>query len=123
VVTAEGDWGFLSTGSGFSEVVKFGGNFELEASPSVDSTLFDAAGRSRPIALYGTGGDLIITGSCLVAAGFGSTADELEAFLKIPEKGGYRDPSGRRIRGKVDGKVSRQNSMLGTFSYTVTETS
>ena len=123
VVTAEEEWGFLSTGEGFSEVVKFGGNFELEAAPSVDSTLFKAAGRSRPIALYGTTGDLIVTGSCLVAAGFGSTADELEAFLLIPGKAGYRDPSGKRIRGLVTGQVARQDSLLGSFSYTVTETS
>ena len=123
MVTAEGEWGFLSTGSGFSEVVKFGGNFALDATPTVDSTLFKAAGRTRPIALYGTTGDLIVTGSCLIADGFGSTADELEAFLLIPGKAGYRDPSGRRIRGLVTGQVARENSILGTFNYTVTETS
>jgi len=123
MVTAEGEWGFLSTGEGFSQIVKFGGNFALEATPTVDSTLFKAAGRTRPIALYGTTGDLVVTGSCLVADGFGSTADELEAFLLIPGKAGYRDPSGRRIRGLVTGQVARQNSLLGTFNYTVTETS
>lgn len=119
----EGEWGFMSTGPGFSQIVKFAGNFALEANPTVDSVLVKAAGRKRAIALYGATGGLVVSGSCLIAAGFGSTADELEEFLSIPLQGCYRDPSGRRMFGRIIGSVARQNSMLGTFSYTVDETS
>jgi hypothetical protein len=123
MVTAEGEWGFMSTGEGYSEIIQFGGNFTFNISPTVDSALIKTAGRSRPVALYATTGGLEVGGSCLVAEGFGSTADEIEAFLKISGKGCYRDPSGRRVFGQITGNISRENSVIGSFSYNVTETS
>jgi len=123
MMTSENRWAFLSTGEGYSVIVKFGGNLSLSIAPTVDSTLIKTAGRARPVALYGSTGDLIVSGSCVVVTGQGSSADELEAFLKIPQKGCYRDPTGRRLFGQVVGKVDRQNSLMGSFAYTVTETS
>jgi len=123
MVTAEGEWGFISTGEGYSEIIKFGGNFAFDITPTVDSTLIETAGRARPVALYGTTGGLEVSGSCVVVEGYGSTIEEIEALLKIPAKGCYRDPSGRRMFGLIVGQVGRENSAVGSFSYVVTETS
>lgn len=123
MTTAEDEWAFMSKGPGFSEIVRFGGELKPQASPSVDSTLVKTAGRARPIGLYGKTGDLVISGTGEVVNGLGSSPEEIEEFLLVSGKGCYRDPTGRRIFGRIAGQISRDSYMLSSFTYSVTETS
>ena len=123
MTTAEDEWAFMSKGAGFSEIVRFGGELKPQATPTVDALLVKAAGRSRPIGLYATTGGLTVSGTGEIVTGLGSSAEEIEAFLLVTGKGCYRDPTGRRMFGMISGQVSRDTYMLGSFTYTVTETS
>lgn len=123
MTTAEEEWAFMSKGAGFEQIVRFGGELKPQATPSVDSALLKASGRPRPIGLYGKTGDLVVSGTGDVVIGLGSSAEELEAFLLVAGKGCYRDPTGRRMFGRITGQVSRDTYSLGSISYTVTETS
>lgn len=120
IVTTESRWAFLSKDS---VIVRFELAPGVQATPSVDSALVKAAGRSRPIGLYATTGNLVVTGTGALADGEGgSTPEEIEAFLLIPGKACYRDPSGRRVFGHLAGQITRDNAELGAFTYTLTET-
>lgn len=125
VVTAEGKRAFLSKGPGFAEVVSFGYSMRLQADPRVDQRLVKAAGRSRPIGLYGTAGDLVVSGSALLYpdGGLGSTPDAIERLLLMPGRACYRDPSGRRVFGQVEGSVSRDNAAISGLTFSIAETS
>lgn len=123
LTTAEDEWAFMSTGSGYTEIIQFGGELKPQATPTVDATLVKASGRSRPIGMYATTGGLVVSGTGEVVAGLGSSPEEIEAFLLAPGKGCYRDPTGRRMFGLITGQISRDTWNLGTFTYTVTETS
>lgn len=124
LTTQESTRVFLSKGPGFEHIVAFGFNLTLEGTPTVDQGLVKAAGRSRPIGLYGRTGDLVVSGSSLIYPTWdGSTPDEIEALLLVPGRACYRDPSGRRLVGQVSGRVVRRSSVDAELSYTVTETS
>lgn len=114
---------YLSKGPGLAEVVVFGGDLRVEASPTVASALVSAAGRSRPIGLYATTGGLVVSGSSTLTPKLGSTPEQIEALLLMPGRACYRDPSGRRVFGMVEGKVSRLNARRGELTFTITETS
>lgn len=123
-VTVAEEWrAFLSKGAGFEDVVVFGHDLSFVATPTVDQVLVKAAGRSRPIGMYATSGDLVVSVAASWDQGVGSTPDEIEALLGTPGRCCYRDPSGRRIFGQVTGQVSRKSSRTGGLSFTVTETS
>jgi hypothetical protein len=123
LTVAEDEWAYMSTGSDFSQIIRFGGELKPQATPTVDTALVKAAGRSRPIGMYATTGGLVVSGTGEVVEGIGSSAEDIEAFLLTPGKGCYRDPTGRRMFGAITGQVSRDTFNLGTFTYTVTETS
>lgn len=123
LTTAEEEWAFMSAGAGFDQVIRFGGELKPQASPSVDSRLVKTAGRKRPIGLYAESGDLAVSGTGELVTGLGSSAEEVEAFLLIPGRKCYRDPTGRRMFGRITGQVSRDTYWLGSFTYTVAETS
>ena len=113
----------MSKGPGFTQIIRFGGELKPQVSPSVDSALLKTAGRSRAIGLYGPTAELIVSGTGDVVTGLGSSAEDIEKFLLIPGRGCYRDPSGRRMFGRITGQVSRETFMLGSFTYSVAETS
>lgn len=123
LLTAEPMRAYLSKGPGLAEVVAFGGNLRVEATPTVASALVAASGRSRPIGLYATTGTLTVSGTSTLVAEFGSTAEEIEALLLMPGRACYRDPSGRRVIGLLEGSISRQNARIGELSFTISETS
>lgn len=123
LVTTEHQWAFLNSGTDFATVVSFFGNLKFGASPVRSMALVAAAGRSRPIALYGAAGSLEVSGSATIVAGMGSTPQELEAFLLEAGTVCYRDPSGRRMFGAVAGSIDSPSNRLSGFSYKVTETS
>jgi hypothetical protein len=114
---------FLSKGAGFSDVVVFGGNLEVDESLSVASSVVQAAGRVRPIGLYGVESLVQLKASSFIYEGFGSTVDELREFLLRPGKACYRDASGRRLFGSVKGSVSYKKVGRGELSFNLTETS
>jgi hypothetical protein len=122
LTTAEEEWAFMSAGPGYSTIIRFGGELKPQAKPVVDSRLVKTSGRARPVGLYGPTGSLTVSGTGEVVTGLGSSAEDIESFLLIPGRGCYRDPSGRRIIGRITGQVSRESFNLGTFTYSVEET-
>ncbi|MCA0217916.1 MAG: hypothetical protein LCH43_11250 [Actinobacteria bacterium] len=119
----EGQWAFLSTGAGFSTIVKFFANLHVSAAPSRNSTLFAAAGRRRPIALFGTNGDLVVSGTVDLAPECGSTPQEVEEFILTAGVVCYRDPSGRRMFGVLSGEVDSPSGLKSAFQFKVRESS
>lgn len=119
---AEQQWAFMSKGAGYTQIIKFGGAIKPVAIPTVDSALVKASGRRRAIGLYAKTGGLVVTGVGDLITGEGSTPKEIEDFLLITGKGCYRDPSGRRIFGVIEGQVARDTAKFGSVSYSVTET-
>lgn len=124
LVTEECRRAFLSKGSDFSMVAAFGGNLEVDISLSVASTTVQAAGRTKPIGLYG-----VETSKALKVSSFifpresYSTILELEAFLLVPGRTCYRDATGRRVFGTVKGSVEYKKTDRGDLNFNLIETS
>lgn len=116
-------WAFLSTGPGFSQIIGFGGNLTVKADPARESALARAAGRRRPIALYGDQRSLGVSGSSILHPGLGSSPAEVEAFLLDAGLVCYRDCTGRRMFGRVTGSVSSPSSLSSAFEFRVEEAS
>lgn len=123
LVTEETDWAFLSTGPGFSRAVAFRSNLQVTAEAARSSALVQAAGRKKPIALFGDQESLVITGSASVFAGAGSTPEEIENFIREADLVCYRDPFGRRVFGQVSGSWSSGWSEAAELSYRIVEAS
>ncbi|WNN96050.1 minor tail protein [Microbacterium phage Schimmels22] len=123
LVTEECRRAFLSKGPGFSEVGAFGANLKIDESVAVASGTVEAAGRVKPIGLYGVETTVQLKVKSFVFEGFGSTLDELRTILLIPGKACYRDATGRRVFGVAKGSISREKVSRGDLSFTMTETS
>lgn len=123
--TAEEARAFLSKGPGFATVVSFGYTLRIRAVPMVDQALVSAAGRTRPIGMYGSSGGLVVSGTSMLFpdGGIGSTPEQIEALLITPGRACYRDPSGRRVFGQVEGTVSREHAAVGELAFSIAETS
>jgi hypothetical protein len=123
LVTAEQWRAFLSTGAGYARIVSFGGDLTFTTTPSRSTALVQAAGRRRPIAMFGEQTGLEVSGSTTIVPGLGSTAREIEELLLEAGPVCYRDASGRRMFGTVTGSLDTPNSLSSTFQFTVTEAS
>lgn len=123
LVTTECRRAFLSKGPGFAAVGMFGGNLEVSESLSVASATVEAAGRTKPIGLYGTETNVQLKVKSFVYPGFGSSIDELRTLLLMPGKACFRDASGRRVFGTAKGGVAYKKSQQGDLTFTMTETS
>lgn len=124
LVTNECRRAFLSKGQGFSVVGVFGANLSVSESLSVASNTVEAAGRTKPIGLYGieTNVQLKVSSFVFERESY-STIPELRALLLMPGKSCYRDASGRRVFGSVKGSVKYTKATRGELSFTLTETS
>lgn len=123
LVTTECRRSFLSKGAGFDNVVVFGANPDINESLNVSSDTVSAAGRTKPIGLYGTETAVQLKVKSFVFDGFGSTMIELRTFLLVPGKACYRDSTGRRIFGTVKGSVKYKRVDRGDLEFTLIETS
>ena len=123
VVTNECRRAYLSKGNGYGTVVTFGGNLSVSESLSVASDTIQAAGRTKPIGLYGMETSVQLKVSSFMYEGFGSPIDDVRKILLVPGQACYRDASGRRVFGSVKGSVSYKKSTRGDLSFTMTETS
>lgn len=123
LVTAERAFAFLSTGQGFADAVAFAGNLEVAASPARSMVLVEAAGRRKPIPLFGSARSLEVSGSVTLTPGLGSSPQEVEDFVLDAGVVCYRDPSGRRVFGALNGSLASPSSVVSTFQFKVTEVS
>lgn len=123
LVTEECRRAFLSKGEGYTTLVTFGGNLTVDEALSVASDTVQAAGRTKPIGLYGVETETTLKVKSFIFEGFGSSMGQLRTFLLIPGKACYRDASGRRVFGSVVGSMSYSKSTQGNLSFTITETS
>jgi hypothetical protein len=124
LVTTEGEWAFLSTDNGYATIVRFRSNLEVSAAPSRESTLIRTAGRTLPLALFGVGQGLGVSGRVdLFEDGPESSPVEIEEFIRTATIVCYRDPTGRRMFGVLTGAIETPATMMSTFTFTVTETS
>lgn len=114
---------FLSKGPSFDDVIVFGGNLEVGEGLGVASTTVQAAGRTKPIGLYGVETEVQVKVKSFIFENFGSTIDEIRKLLLRPGKACYRDASGRRVFGSVRGSVDYKKVGRGNLSFTMTETS
>lgn len=124
LITTECRRAYLSKGVSFDSVTVFGANLKVDESLSVASDTVSAAGRTKPIGLYGveTSVQLKVSSFIFTRTGF-STIDQLRAILLVPGKACYRDSSGRRVFGSVKGSVQYSKTDRGDLSFTMTETS
>jgi hypothetical protein len=123
LVTAELRRAFLSKGPGFDVVGVFGANLSVDESLSVASDTVEAAGRTKPIGLYGVETSVKLKVSSFLYEGFGSDVDKMRSVLLVPGKACYRDASGRRVFGTAEGSVSYKRVPRGDLSFTIVETS
>ncbi len=121
LTTAEPWRAFLSTGVGYARIVSFGGDLTFTSKPTRSTALVQAAGRRRPIAMFGEQTGLEVSGSTTIVPGLGSSAQEIEEFLLEAGSVCYRDASGRRMFGIVTGSLDTPNSLSSAFQFTVTE--
>lgn len=124
LVTIECRRAFLSKGPGFNDVAVFGANLSVDENLSVASAVVEASGRIKPIGLYGieTAVQLKVKSYIFEREGF-STIPELRAILLVPGKACFRDASGRRVFGSVNGSVKYNKTDRGDLAFTMTETS
>ena len=123
LVTTECRRAYLSKGSGFNSVVVFGGNLSVSESLEVASDTVSAAGRTKPIGLYGIETNVQLKVQSYLFESFGSSMDAVRALLLAPGEACYRDPDGRRVFGAVKGSISSKKVGRGDLSFTITETS
>jgi hypothetical protein len=121
MITAEPHRAFLSSGSGFSTIISFKADLKFSAAPGRSAALVQAAGRSRPIALFGQSGTLVVSGSARLFADMGSTPQEVEKFILTSGLVCYRDPSGRRMFGALAGSLDSPISLFSEFQFSVAE--
>ena len=122
LVTTECRRAYLSKGQGFGVVTVFGGNLSVSEDLNVASDTIQAAGRTKPIGLYGMETSVKLKVQSFIFKGFGSTIDELRSILLLPGKACYRDASGRRVFGSVKGSVAYKKTDRGDLSFTIEET-
>jgi hypothetical protein len=123
MVTSECRKAFLSKGPSFNQIGVFGGNLEVDETLGVSAATVQAAGRQKPIGLYGVETSVQLKVSSFIFEGFGSSIEELRNVLLVPGKACFRDATGRRTFGVVKGSVSYTKTTRGELSFTLTETS
>jgi len=121
MVTTEDSWAFVSTGAGFADIINFRSNLAVNAEPVRESTVVQAAGRTSPIALFGTGETLEISGSATIFPDFGSSPKEVEQFIRVAGIVCYRDATGRRMFGRFTGSVGTSSPLESDLDFTVLE--
>jgi len=122
LVTEECRRAYLSKGTGFETVVVFGGNLQVKDDPSVASSTIQAAGRLKPIGLYGVETSVTLKVSSFIFENFGSEMEDIRALLLLPGKACFRDATGRRVFGSVRGSVAYKKTYRGDLNFTLTET-
>lgn len=101
LATAEPSWGFLSTGPGFSQIVRMRARLSRRISLGRNRSTYHFAGRGRPIELSGEETNLSLGVSGILfppsMGGSSSEPEELESFALTTTVVLWRDYSGRRI--------------------------
>lgn len=123
LITNEQRRAFLSKGASYDDVVVFGGNLNVDETLSVASDTMPAAGRIKPVGLYGVETHVQLKVTSRIIENFGSSVDAIRALLLRPGKACYRDASGRRVFGTVKGGVEYNRVPRADLSFTMTETS
>ena len=123
LTTTEGEWAFLNAGTGYATIVNFQGDLQFQSAPSRSTALMQAAGRTRPIALFGPSGMLEVSGSATLLQDRGSTWQNIEAVILTAGRVCYRDPSGRRMFGMLTGSLSLLKPTWAVFQFKITEAS
>jgi hypothetical protein len=123
LITRELRRAFLSRGPSFSTVGVFGANLDVDEDLVVANDTIVAAGRTKPIGLYGTETAVRLKVKSFIYEEFGSTVDWMRAVLLLSGKACYRDASGRRLFGTVQGSLSYKKAGRADLSFTIDETS
>lgn len=121
--TKERLWAFLSTGEGFADIERFSGNLRWSVASTRASALVEAAGRSKPIALFGDNTSSVLSGSATVTPTLGSSPRDLDEFFKRAELTCVRLPDGTRRFGVITGEVASPRSTRSEVSFTLREAS
>ena len=115
-------WCYLSQGAGYANVVRFYGAPSVKSGAQVDQALYQFAGRTLPVAYFGSQ----IT-STLAVSGIltddSSTPADLRAIAKLAGPWLWRDPSGRAFYGSLTGMSVDESAPNVVFpvSFAMTE--
>jgi hypothetical protein len=123
LITKETRRAFLGRGDNFATVGVFGGNVSVDEDLGVSVDTIVAAGRTKPIGLYGTETAVRIKVKGLIFEGFGSTVDWMRSLLLMTGKACYRDATGRRVFGVVQGGLGYERGGRADLSFQLDETS
>jgi len=121
VTTSEGNWSFLSTGDGFSQIVRMKALPTFQATASRNRALYHFAGRTQPVAMTGEAQDLVLSVSGTLRDD-SSTPEEFEAMADTDGVVLWREPTGRRVFcaiGKV--QTSRSSHFSTAVSFDLSE--
>jgi len=118
---AETKWSFCNSGVGYQDAIRYYGNLLLGTDPKRQSAMVATAGRSRPIALFGAGATVAHSVTATLVTGEGSTPEEIERWLLAADRACYRDPTGRRVFGLVQGAISNRTWSKADLTLTIQE--
>lgn len=127
VATAEAQWGFLSTGPSFSQLVRMRARLTSRPSIGRDRTVYQFAGRTSPVELSGEGTQFILPIQATLyppsRGGQSSEPGALEALALTTGVVLWRDYTGRRIFASL-GDVSidyNNDSVLYPVGFNLTK--
>lgn len=123
VATVEDLWAFASTGPGFSNIVRFCGDLEWSIASGRQSALVVAAGREKPIALFGENTTWTLSGSATLAPDLGVDPREMNQFLTDARLTCLRLPDGTRRFGYFSGEVAYPLSPVTELRFRLAEAS
>jgi len=126
VTTAEEHWGFLSTGSSFTDIARMRARLSNRATVGRDKDTYHFAGRANPVELSGEATRLVLDTQGVLyppsRGGMSSEPQELEALALTTGVVLWRDYTGRRIFASLGdvGVDYNADSVLYPFGFVLT---
>lgn len=120
-VSGGGRLAFLNTGPSMEHLLPFRGAAKVSSAPRRVSELVEMAGRTLPVALFGPNEGLTLEVETELLDATLHTVGGIETFLRTAGLCCYRDPSGRRLFGRVTGAVTGWYGRQATLRVTIEE--
>lgn len=114
---------FIARGEndGWVDQISFVGNLKLGLQSSRNTTLQPMSSQYNPVAMFGVNRSRAVTGTVTLTPELGSTPQQVDDFLAAGGRCCYRDPSGARRFGVLQGSISDWSAGTASFSYTLTD--
>lgn len=129
VITAEENWGFLSTGAGFDQLARMRARLEMDSAVGRAKSINHFAGREDPVELSGEARAFVLNVDATLyppsSGGISTEPQDLEEIGATRTIVLWRDYTGRRMFASLGDVKTRYNtdSILYPVSFTVTKMS